>query len=44
MVEFDANGITSEHYVGVDGNNNPITADSSFIWGSCLNHSPAHLP
>ena len=34
MVEFDANGITSEHYVGVDGNNNPITADSLFIWGS----------
>ena len=34
MVEFDANGITGEHYVGVDGNNNPITADSLFIWGS----------
>ena len=34
VVEFDANGITGEHYVGVDGNNNPITADSLFIWGS----------
>ena len=34
VVEFDANGITDEHYVGVDGNNNPITADSLFIWGS----------
>ena len=34
MVEFDTNGITNEHYVGVDGNNNPITADSLFIWGS----------
>ena len=34
MVEFDANGITDEHYIGVDGNNNPITADSLFIWGS----------
>ena len=34
MVEFDTNGITDEHYVGVDGNNNPITADSLFIWGS----------
>ena len=34
MVEFDTNGITGEHYVGVDGNNNPITADSLFIWGS----------
>ena len=34
MVEFDANGITGEHYVGVAGNNNPITADSLFIWGS----------
>ena len=34
VVEFDTNGITGEHYVGVDGNNNPITADSLFIWGS----------
>ena len=34
VVEFDTNGITDEHYVGVDGNNNPITADSLFIWGS----------
>ena len=34
VVEFDTNGITNEHYVGVDGNNNPITADSLFIWGS----------
>ncbi|WP_311348957.1 serine hydrolase domain-containing protein, partial [Corynebacterium durum] len=34
VVTFDANGVTDEHYVGVDSNSNPIGPDSLFIWGS----------
>lgn len=34
VVEFDATGITAEHYTGVDGNRNPITADTPFTYGS----------
>lgn len=30
VVEFDATGITSEHYAGVDGNNHPVTATTPF--------------
>lgn len=34
VVEFDANGITAEHYVGVDAHGHSVTAETPFVWGS----------